>query len=89
MYKAEYERCVCVYHFCDLNCISLLLIYLASDSELETSARPLETDKTRSSTRSSKAEGVTCTKLSTKGVCVCMCASECVFWVIKITFLCS
>ena len=64
--------CVCVYHFCDLNCISLLLIYLASDSELETSARPLETDKTRSSTRSSKAKGVTCTKLSTKGVCVCV-----------------
>ena len=62
----------------DLNYISLLLIRLVSDPELETSAGPLETAKTRSSTRSSKAKGVTCTKLSTKGVCVCMCASVCV-----------
>lgn len=47
-------------------------MHLVSDSELVASARPLEmsTAKTPSSTQSSKAKGVICTKLGTKGVCV-------------------
>ena len=62
---------------------------LVSGPELKTSARPLDrsTAKTRSSTRSSKAKGVTCTKLNTEGVCVFayICLGVCVY----VSFVCD
>ena len=56
-------------------------MHLVSDPELETSGRQLETSiaKACSSTQSRKARGVTCTKLTTKGVCVLVCVCVCVF----------
>ena len=57
---------------CQGFCSLVLFIYLASESELDTSAGPLETAKTRSSTRSSKAKGDPCTKgvlVKTNGRC--------------------
>ena len=82
MYKAEYERCVYMCMFmCVCVCVHLranyFVIYLASDYELENSARPPETAKTRSSTQSRGDKAAISTKPSMRGVCVLIINPRC------------